>query len=385
MARKKACIFITRLIAGGAQKIVVDLLAHLDRAKYDLHLLVGVTDRSEPHLFDQVPSDVTVTSLDSVVRELSPKNDWIAYRQVKKFLREEAFDILHLHTSKAGVLGSMGGRGAGVPNILYTPHGHIFHKEAAIPGFTELSPLKRQILYRVRKRAYKCCHRLVALSEQDLQEQVELGLAPREQFEVIMNGIDVESFSQGDGEAVRKAFPQFRRFVGSVGRLSREKGHDILIDAFAEVAKEDREVGLFLIGSGSEEEALREQAKRLGISDQVLFTGNLPDVRGHLHSIDLFILPSRYESQGLAAMEAMSASVPVIASRVGGVPGIIEDGETGKLFAPGNQKELAQSIGTLLKDDSERDRLAKKGALHAQKAFSIDRMVLEYERLYDRV
>ena len=382
---KKVCIFITRLISGGAQKIVVDLLRHLDRTKYDLHLLVGVTDRSEPHLFDQVPSDVTVTSLDSVVRELSPKSDWVAYRQVRKFLRKESFDILHLHTSKAGVLGSMAGRGAGIPNILYTPHGHIFHKDAAIPGFTELSPLKRQILYRVRKRAYKCCHRLVALSDQDLREQVELGLAPKEQFDVIMNGIDVESFSQGDGDGVRKAFPQFRRFIGSVGRLSREKGHDILLDAFAEVAKEDREVGLFLIGSGSEEDALRDQANRLEISDRVLFTGNLPDVRAHLHAIDLFLLPSRYESQGLAAMEAMSASVPVIASRVGGVPGIIEDGVTGKLFEPGNEKELAQSISNLLRDDSERDRLARNSVLHAQKSFSIDRMVLEYEQLYDRV
>ena len=382
---KKACLFVTRLISGGAQKIVVDLLRHLDRTKYDLHLLVGVTDRSEPHLFDQVPSDVTVTSLDSVVRELSPKSDWVAYRQVRKFLRKESFDILHLHTSKAGVLGSMAGKGAGVPNILYTPHGHIFHKDAAIPGFTELSPLKRQILYRVRKRAYKCCHRLVALSDQDLREQVELGLAPKEQFDVIMNGIDVESFSQGDGDGVRKAFPQFRRFIGSVGRLSREKGHDILLDAFAEVAKEDREVGLFLIGSGSEEDALRDQANRLEISDRVLFTGNLPDVRAHLHAIDLFLLPSRYESQGLAAMEAMSASVPVIASRVGGVPGIIEDGVTGKLFEPGNEKELAQSISNLLRDDSERDRLARNSVLHAQKSFSIDRMVLEYEQLYDRV
>jgi glycosyltransferase involved in cell wall biosynthesis len=279
----------------------------------------------------------------------------------------------------------MAGKGAGVPNILYTPHGHIFHKDAAIPGFTELSPLKRQILYRVRKRAYKCCHRLVALSDQDLREQVELGLAPKEQFDVIMNGIDVESFSQGDGDGVRKAFPQFRRFIGSVGRLSREKGHDILLDAFAEVAKEDREVGLFLIGSGSEEDALRDQANRLEISDRVLFTGNLPDVRAHLHAIDLFLLPSRYESQGLAAMEAMSASVPVIASRVGGVPGIIEDGVTGKLFEPGNEKELAQSISNLLRDDSERDRLARNSVLHAQKSFSIDRMVLEYEQLYDRV
>ena len=140
-----------------------------------------------------------------------------------------------------------------------------------------------------------------------------------------------------------------------------------------------------MIGSGSEEDALRDQANRLEISDRVLFTGNLPDVRAHLHAIDLFLLPSRYESQGLAAMEAMSASVPVIASRVGGVPGIIEDGVTGKLFEPGNVRELAQSISNLLRDDSERDRLARNSALHAQKSFSIDRMVLEYEQLYDRV
>ncbi len=385
MPRKKACIFITRLISGGAQKIVIDLLRNLDREKYDLHLLMGSTDPSEPNLLDQVPPDVGTTTIDSVIRSLSPRQDWRAYRQVRKFLRGSGFDILHLHTSKAGVLGSMAGKAAGIPNILYTPHGHIFHKEAEIPGFTELSPLKRKILYRVRKRAYRCCHRLVALSRQDREEQVELGLASEEQFDVIINGIDVASFASGDGAEVRKAHPRFHRFIGSVGRLSREKGHDILLDAFGKVAEKDPDVVLFLVGSGEEESNLRSQADSLGLSGRVVFTGNLPDVRPHLHAIDLFVLPSRYESQGLAAMEAMSASVPVLASRVGGVPGIIEDGRTGRLFEPGNAGDLAESMVALLGDGKERKRLAENGLKHARETFSMERMIGEYERLYDRV
>ena len=86
---KKACLFITRLISGGAQKIVVDLLRHLDRKKYTLDLLVGPTDPDEANLLDQVPSDVRVTVIDSVIRALSPKHDWRAYRRVRKFLKQE--------------------------------------------------------------------------------------------------------------------------------------------------------------------------------------------------------------------------------------------------------------------------------------------------------
>jgi len=377
MVKKKLCIFITRLISGGAQKIVVTLLKKLNREKYDLTLVIGKTPENEPHLLPEIPDDVRIIRLDSVVREISPIRDLIALWSLFRIFRKEKFDILHLHTSKAGVLGSISGYFAGIKNIIYTPHGHIFSKTAQIPGVSELPSSKKKILYFLRKIAYRLCTKLVALSEEDKNEQTALNLAAPEKFAVIMNGIDVDSFS---GHPIKEGKDIV---IGSVGRLSREKGHDVLIEAFAVAIVKCPDIHLLIVGDGKESSALGELAERLGVSGKVSFPGNTDDVRGFLKEMDIFVLPSRYESQGIAAMEAMSAGLPIIASNVGGIPGIITDNAEGLLVKPEDSHVLAIAIEELANDKALREKLASGGRIRAEKDFRVEKMLSAYETLYD--
>lgn len=378
MGKKKLCLFVTRLISGGAQKVVVTLLKKLSREKYDLTLIIGKTPENEPNLISEIPPDVRLIRIDSVVREISPVKDLAALWALFRIFRKEKFDALHLHTSKAGVLGSISGYFAGIKNIVYTPHGHIFSETAKIPGVSELPSFKKKILYFLRKVAYRLCSKLVALSEEDKNEQTALSLAPPEKFAVVMNGIDVDSFSQKQSRSGKNGI-----VVGSVGRLSTEKGHDILLKAFALALKKVPDMRLVIVGDGSESENLKAITKRHEISEKVSFPGNTNDVRGFLSGMDIFVLPSRYESQGIAAMEAMSAGLPVIASDVGGIPGIITDQVEGLLVNPEDTEALANAIEKLAEDTALRKKLAANGRNRAEKDFRVEKMLSAYETLYD--
>jgi glycosyltransferase involved in cell wall biosynthesis len=381
--KKKLCIFITRMISGGAQKVVIELLRGLDREKFEISILVGNTPENEPHLFSDIPEDIKLFRFNCVVREINPQKDLAAFLKLFFFFRKEKFDILHLHTSKAGVLGAIAGRLAGIKKIFYTPHGHIFHKKAAIPGVSELPPLKMKILRFLRIISYKLCDKLVALSDEDKNEQAALRLAPLNKFCVIMNGIDVNSFEKPDKKISCGIDIKASKIIGSVGRLSKEKGHDILIKAMPGIIKEAPDTALMIVGDGQEMRELTELAKELDVEGKVLFAGNTGDVRPYLWNMDIFVLPSRYESQGIAAMEAMAAGLPVVASKVGGIPGILDDGKEGIFAEPENPDSFSSSILKLLENDALRKEFAKNTKSRAKRDFSVSTMLSSYEKLYE--
>ena len=391
MVKKKICIFITRMISGGAQKVVLQLLRSLPKESYELSLLTSQPDKGEPDLLGELPDGIKLHLLPELTRELHAVQDANAFFHLKKFLQRERFDLLHLHTSKAGVLGAFAGRAARVPRIIYTPHGHIFDRRAGIPGVQELPGWKRHLLYRIRQAAYSCCDTLVALSDADKAEQVALRLARPEKFHVIMNGIEVEHFSLRNAESAKnfrreQNIPEDAPLLGSLGRLSFEKGHDILLRAFAKLCKtagNAKNAMLVIGGSGAEMNILQSLARELGIAGHVRFAGNLTDVRPCLWALDVFVLPSRYESQGLAAMEAMASALPVIASKTGGVPGIIESGKDGLLVPPENPDALASAIGDLLGDTRKRSQLASAALSRAMRDFTLSRMLSSYQELYE--
>lgn len=381
--KKKVCIFITRMISGGAQKVVASLLQELDSQKFQITLAIGRTPENEPNLLSELPNSARLFKFDCVVREINPLKDMSALLKLFFFFRKEKFDILHLHTSKAGVLGAIAGRLAGIKKIFYTPHGHIFHKKAAIPGVSDLSPAKMKLLKILRKLAYRCCDRLVALSDEDKKEQVCLGLAPHGKFCVIMNGIDVKSFEKPEERVDCGIDIKASKTIGSVGRLSKEKGHDILINSFPAVLSEYPDTALLVVGDGQEKNNLMEQTEKLNLENKIFFAGNAENVKNFLWNMDIFVLPSRYESQGIAAMEAMAAGLPVVASNVGGIPGILDNNVEGLFADPENPDSFSRAILKLLKNSDLRKEMGQNARLRAQNDFSMKKMISSYEKLYE--
>ena len=368
--------------------VVLDLLRYLDRSDYDISLIVGYTNPDEPTLLDLIPDDITVIHMGCVVRELSPVKDLTALITLYRHFRKQSYDVLHLHTSKAGVLGSIGGHLAGIKTIIYTPHGHIFHQDSKIPGISHPSSVKMKFLYHLRRYAYSCCDILIALSQADKNEQVKLNLAPAGQFQIIMNGIDIDYFRNANQDSCEPSDISQRLnlknkvVIGYVGRLSEEKGVDILISAFSRMSETIPNSVLLLVGFGDFREFLEGMVEDKRLGERVIFAGNQDDVRPFLKTMDVLVLPSRYEAQGIAAMEAMASAVPVVASNVGGVPGIIDNEKDGFLVYPESPKELASRIIDVLSNEHVRTEVVQRALERATTQFRVESMIKNYDAVY---
>jgi len=354
---------ITRCVRGGAYQVVRCLLERLPKEEFEQSLVSGP---------EVAPPDARIVP--ELVREISPRLDLAALVRLTRIFAKDRPDLVHAHTYKAGLLASVAGRLAGVPAVLFTPHGHIFSRGANIPGVP--GGPKLELLRWITRVAQGCADRVTALSEPDLEQQLALRLSPASKYAVVRNGIDCERFGG----------PRPRSFagapvIGAVGRFSQEKGHRYLLEALALLRPRLPGARLVLVGFGSLEGDLRSRAAGLGLADVVTFTGER-DSAELLGCFDVFVQPSLYESQGLAILEAMAAGVPVVASDVGGVRDAVRDGETGLLVPPADPSFLAESILRLSADRDLGRRLADRAGREVRERYSSSAMTEGYARLY---
>lgn len=278
-------------------------------------------------------------------------------------LRRDHADILHTHLSSAGLIGSLAARLAGVPAV------------ATVHGLN-------------RRTAFMYAQHIIAISHAVGQHLVAQGM-PEARITVIHNGIELERYREApDADAVRArlGLALGESLIGAVGRLAPEKGHSYLIEAAALLTKRDRlPVRLVIVGEGRSQQMLAATALRCGIADRVTLVGFQRDVRPYEAALDLFCLPSLKEGLSLSALEAMALSKPVVASRVGGTPEVVVDGETGFLVEPANPEALAQALGEMLRNADRARRMGEAGRARVEALFDLDRSVDRIEELYERM
>jgi glycosyltransferase involved in cell wall biosynthesis len=354
---------LTRCVRGGALQVVRSLLDGLPRGEFEQTLVCGP---------EAAPAGALVVP--ELVREIRPRCDAAALVRLTRIFAKDRPDVVHAHTYKAGVLASMAGRIAGVPAVIFTPHGHIFSRGANIPGVP--GGLKLDLLRWITRVAQGCADRITALSVPDLDQQVALRLSPASKYVVVRNGIDVDRFARP-----RQRSFQGAPVIGAVGRFSEEKGHRHLVQAMAGVVRALPKAHLVLVGYGSLEGELRGRAAGLGLGGAVTFAGER-DSAELLPSFDLFVQPSLYESQGLALLEAMAAGIPAIATDVGGVADVVRDGDTGLLVPPADPDALAGAILRLAGAPDVALGLSQRAARRVREHFSSETMLAAYARLY---
>jgi len=170
-----------------------------------------------------------------------------------------------------------------------------------------------------------------------------------------------------------------------VGRLTEQKGHTYLLDAFAQVMRVLPAARLLVIGDGELRPTLERRATRLGLHGSVIFTGRREDVPRLMMALDVLALPSLWEGFGLVLLEAMAAGKPIVASRVSAIPEIVADGETGLLVPPRDVKALAQALLALLHDPQRATEMGRRGRLRLEQEFTVERMVSQTEAAYEKV
>lgn len=355
---------ITRMITGGAQKVVRQLLEGLP---YEQVLVCGPDG-------DWIPRNQAVHRVPSLQRETRPGSDARAVAELYSLMRRWRPTVVHAHTYKAGVVGCMAARLAGIRAVIFTPHGHIFASGAQIPGVPRGKKL--EALRWVTRVSQLLAHHVTALSDEDLLQQTDLRLAPRAKYSVIRNGISMNGFTPEVSGKEKWGLQNCRPLLGTVGRLTREKGHELLLRAMPLIRRELPEAGLAIVGSGEEEANLRSIA-----GEGVHMLGA---VESHeiLPSFDMYVHPSHYESQGLAILEAMAAYRPVVATDVGGVRDVVHHGKTGLLVRKGDAESFAAAVVGLVRDPERARRFSEEGQRRVSREFSLRSMLEAYSSLY---
>jgi glycosyltransferase involved in cell wall biosynthesis len=378
-ARKiKVVQVITRLIKGGAQKVCLDLVEGLPKDRYEVYLASGKATGSEGSLWERAHNikDIKIKLVPEMEREISPLRDIVALLKLYHIFRVIKPDIVHSHTSKAGFIACLAARMAHVPVIIYSPHGHLFAPQAKIPSVSG-SFWRLKLFYSLRKFASSLATRVIALNNADKDEQVKLSLASAGKYEVIYNGVDIPDYCErrtdDDGP-----YP----VIVTVGRLTPEKGQIYLLDAVKDLKCDYPDIELQVIGDGPLKGSLMKHAEMLGICDNVKFLGIQDEIGSHLRNADIFVLPSLYEAFGIVLLEAMVYMKPVIASRVNGIPEVVEEGVSGILVPPAKSDELAGAIKKLVIDKELSRRIGGAGYNRVKTLFTKEKMITKFDRLY---
>ena len=372
---------ITRLDRGGSAENTLLTVAGLDPERFDITLAVGPT-AGDPGATEAEARRRGVRFFDvpHLVRAPRPASDLRALICLRRLMRDEAWDLVHTHTSKAGILGRWAAHRQGIPGIVHTPHGHVFY------GYYGKAATK--VFIHLERRAAHWCHRLVALTVADRDDNLRFGVGAPSQWDVIHSGVDFSSLNNtaADAAVIRNSLGIGLQdlVVGTLGRLTAVKGQQDLVRAFDMLLRVQPDARLLVVGDGEQESALRALATDLGVMRRTVFSGWRQDVGDVLRSVDIFALPSHNEGMGKALVEAMYLGRPVVATKVGGIPELITDGVEGILVPPRDPASLATALQRLAGDAGLRESLGRRAAIKALTYGSVP-MVNKLSNLYEKL
>ena len=364
---------ITRLDVGGSTENTVLSVIRMPRPEFVCSLISGQTTDPPPGLAESLSrAGVPWIQLRHLRRPVNPIADCRVLWQLRRAIRRLGPDIVHTHSSKAGFLGRLAARAAGVPHIVHTPHGHVFE------GY--FSPVATRAFTLLERVAARWTDRIITLSDDEAQDHLRLRIGRPGQFVTIPSGVDLDT--------VRAASPvslvSGRPVIGAVARLVPVKGLQYLIDAAPEILRRCPDARFLLVGDGEMRPALEAQADALGLSDRIVFTGFREDIPALIAGMDVFVLPSINEGMGRVLVMAMVLGKPIVATRVGGVAELLGDGEAGLLVPPRDPAALAEATTTLLRDATRASALAEAGRRRASR-YSAEAMLEALARLYREV
>ena len=351
---------------GGAQEHLYSLLTRLDPSRYEASV-VALSNGSSVRKLQR--AGISLVVIDS-------PDDAVAVGALAAHLAEVRPDVIHNHMFRAETVGTRAAMaleaiGHRRPYIVSTVHSSRVRSAADREDVRRLTSEMDQLI-----AVSKAIERKIDAEGRNVGVPISL----------IYNGVDLDRYApQEPCSTLRDEYGMEpgSRVVGVVARLEPEKGHPTLLDAWPQVLREVPGAYLLVVGEGSQREALERHAAELRVAHRVVFTGRRDDVPAVTAALDVAVLPSYREAQGLSVLEAMSLSRPVVASNVGGIPEMIDDGLTGLLVPPHDAPALANAITRLLVDHPYADAIARRGHDFVHERFCVEQMVRAIEEIYD--
>jgi glycosyltransferase involved in cell wall biosynthesis len=366
---------ITRLELGGAQQNTLYCVRHHDRSRYQVFLFAGPGG-----LLDQEAlqiDDAHVVLLTALKHPVQPLPDLRVVGRLANLFRQHQIELVHSHSSKAGIIGRLAARLAGVRAVVHTVHGWSFNPTQ--------SPLLRWFYIMLERIAAKRTDRLITVSRADLDRGLSLGIGRRDKYCVIRSGIDVGEYATRPPQPLLQLRPG-EVAIGTISCLKPQKDPLTLVRAAALVLDQIPQARFYIAGDGALRPQVETLAGELGISERLVMLGWIDQVPAFLHDLDIFVLTSRFEGLPRAVLQAAAARVPIVATAVDGTPEVVSDGDTGLLVAPGDSEQVATAIVQLAESAELRQRLSEAAYSRVTTgSFAIDQMLAELEEVYDQL
>ena len=379
----RICHVITRMIVGGAQEnTLLTIRGHREEGA-ECELVTGPSPGREGELLKQSVNDgLKVTVFPELVRELSPLTDLKAYFRLRDYFKAQRFDVVHTHSSKAGIIGRFAAHAAKVPVVVHTVHGQAFHPH---------EKWYRNALYIFLERlAARVSDRIYAVAQAMVDQCVAAKVAPRERYQVVYSGMETSRFAgaRRDPELREKlGIPENARVIVTVARLFPLKGYEFVLPAAEHVIRDYPDTHLLVVGDGPMHDELTAAIAAKNLTANFHFAGLVPPdrVADYLAQGDLLWHLSLREGLPRAVVQALAVGIPAVAFALDGTPEVVLSGETGFAVTPESVEEVVAATERLWNDPELREKMGKKGQELVLERFDWRRMaeilLAEYRRL----
>lgn len=373
----KILYIITQSELGGAQEYVQNLAKNSHLEGHEVMVCSG-DDGELLHAMSQ--EGISVHIFRHLRREVHPWHDILCIWEMFLLMKKFRPDIAHLNSTKAGILGALSGKLAGVKKIFYTAHGYVF--------LEPLGAWKKYFYILAEKLSSYCKDKIICVSEFDKNEGVRHHIAQEKKFFTIHNGIDISETQFLPKEEAKKYFNNIlnipalneNKIIGTIANFYPTKGLAYFIEAAHILSQKNSDAIFIIIGDGSDRENLIKKIKLLGLEKKVFLLGKIPRASRYLRGFDVYVSSSVKEGFPYSLLEAMASATPIVSTNVGGIPEML--GGTGIMVAPKNPKLLAQAAEKLLSEKIFSENLSSRALERVQKLFTKQQMLKKTAELY---
>jgi glycosyltransferase involved in cell wall biosynthesis len=394
MQKIKLLYVITKLELGGAQKQLLSLITHLDKKRYTPSLITA----SDGLLVKNALSikDLKLIRLRFLERPINPLKDLLALCQIYSFIKKNKIDIVHTHSSKAGILGRWAAMFAGAKIVTHTVHGWSFNEYQ--------NYFLRKIIVWLEKLTALITDKLIVVSDHDLKKGLDNRIGNKEQYRLIRYGINYRDFGKRDKSLREKlGIGVDDLVIGMISCLKPQKSPQSFIRLAFLVNKAlpqinvhkntnsqqrtqiSNKIRFLLVGDGVLRKKIESLIYNFNLEEQVILTGWREDIPQILSVMDIFVLTSLWEGLPISALEAMAASLPVVVTNTGGIAEIIREGKTGFLVFPDDMRIMADKVIYLLKDKNLRNQIGQNSKDSLDSDFFLENMIKQTEDFYQKL
>lgn len=380
MKIKKVAHIITKLDLGGAQENTIFSYYHHDRRRYKVYLVAGLDkDTKFNRYYDQFREDKNVYIIHKLSNSINLLNDIKGIINIYKVLKENKIDIVHTHSSKAGVLGRIAAKFAKTPVIIHTVHGWSFHNH--------MSKLRRKIYITIEKLCEKFTDKIITVTNLDIEKGLLEKIGDKNKYITIRSAIDFNKFESPNTKKINNIKNKYegKKIVGTICRLSEQKNPLDFINIAKLLTNKRNDLHFIIIGDGPLRKEVEDYIDENRLDRFITLMGRKTDISDLIYVFDVFLLTSLWEGLPRVIIESMYCKIPVVANNVDGIAEIIENGLNGFTTKPHDLEEAVYKIEKILDDKNTREVFMEKAYKRVNPEFNANNMVLQIENLYEEI